>query len=164
MRPEVNAFAMRQGVTLGCVFAINFVVSTMPSVAFVSWIVEMVILWFVYKSGVKCREELMEGEMSYGAALWYVVQLFLYSSMVGGVIKYIYLKWIDTKYLGELTTAVSEVMEQMQLPAVTMEEFGSAMKEMLTPENMAIYSVAADVMLGFVVGLVMAFVLKRTNN
>lgn len=161
MRPEANAFAMRQGLVMGCMFAANFVVSTMPSIAFISWLIQGTILWYAYHSGVKCRQEIMEGEMSYGAGLWYVIQLFLYSSMVAGVFKYLYLKWIDTSYLTELMTAMKELVSTGKMP-VTQEE-ADLMMEVLTPENMAIYSVAADTMIGFALGLVLAMFLKRSN-
>jgi len=163
MKPEVNAYVMKQGLVLGCVFAVNFVITTIPSFAFISWGVEVLILWYVYKAGVKCREQIMEGEMSYGAGLWFTIQLFLYSSMVAGVIKYVYLKWLNTTYLLQLREAMEQTMEQMKLPAATMEETAKMMKEMFTPENMALYSVAGDVMLGVIVGLVMAAILKRNK-
>jgi len=161
MRPEVNAYAMRQGLALGCLFAVNFVSSTIPSIAFFTWFVEGLILWCVYRSGVRCRDNIMEGEMSYGAALWFIVQLFLYSSMVAGVFKYVYLKWIHPEYLTELSGAMKEVMQQMKMP---MDDSVAVVNDILTPENMAIYSVGGDVMLGLIVGLVMAFVLKRTKD
>jgi len=99
--------------------------------------------------------------MSYGAALWFIVQLFLYSSMVAGVFKYVYLKWIHPEYLTELSGAMKEVMQQMKMP---MDDSVAVVNDILTPENMAIYSVGGDVMLGLIVGLVMAFVLKRTKD
>jgi len=161
MRPEVNAFAMRQGLILGCVFAVNFVAGTMPSIAFISWVVELVILWYVYKCGVKCREEIMEGEMSYGAGVWFILQLFLYSSMVAGVFKYIYLKWIDSKYLAELRVSMEELFRTAKMP---MDEATAVMNDLLTPESMALYSIGADAMLGLFVGLLMSVILKRSNK
>lgn len=159
MGSEVNAFVMRRGLALGCMFALNFVLSTVPEVAFISWGVEVLILWYVYKSGVKCRENIMDGEMSYGAGLWFTIQLFLYSSMVAGVIKYVYLKWVNETYLVQLR----EVMEQMKLPASTMNESAAMIQDMITPENMILYFLIGDVTLGLFVGLIMAAVLKRKN-
>lgn len=161
MKPEANAFAMRQGLVMGCMFTANFVVSTMPSIALISWLIQGTILWYAYHSGVKCRQEILEGEMSYGAGLWFVIQLFLYSSMVAGVFKYIYLKWIDTGYLAELMTTMKALVDTGTMP-ITQEE-ADLMMEVLTPENMAIYSIAADTMIGFVLGLVLAMFLKRSN-
>lgn len=161
MRPEANAFAMRQGLTLGCMFAVNFIASTIPSITFISWIVEIATLVYAYRSGVKCREEIMDGEMSYGAGLWFTIQLFLYSSMVAGVIRYVYLKWFNTKYLVELGSAMNEVMGELKMMTDVTPDM---VREMLTPENMVIYYVAGDVMLGVMVGLVMAFALKRTKE
>lgn len=162
MRPEINTFAMRQGLMLGCLFAGSFIVSTVLSMALISWLIQGVILWYVYRSGVKCREEILGGEMSYGMGLWYITQLFLYSSMLAGVFKYVYLKWINTGYLIELDATMEDVIKAAKM-TITSEE-AEMMQKMLTPENMAIYPIAFDVMIGFVIGLVLAMVLKRTNN
>lgn len=161
MTPEANAHAMRSGLTLGAIFAVNYVLSTFPAVSFFSWVIELFILWLVYKITVKCRDEVLGGVISYGSALWFNVQLFLYSAMVAGVFKYVYLKFLRPGYLDEMQQLVMRTFEQMHIDSSTQEQVISTLDQTLTPENIALYSVMGDVMLGFLVGLVVAAIVRR---
>ena len=161
MNQEVNHHAMRRGLTLGAFFAINYILSTFQAVAFITWGVEILIIYYVYKSVVDCRENVLEGVISYGGAWWYVVKLFLYSSMVAGVCRYVYLRFIRTEYLGEMLTAMEEVFRQMKLGGAVLEQSMASAQQLLTPENMAIYGIVADVLLGVVLGLIMAAIVNR---
>lgn len=51
--------------------------------------------------------------------------------------------------------------EQMHIDSSTQEQVISTLDQTLTPENIALYSVMGDVMLGFLVGLVVAAIVRR---
>lgn len=161
MTPEANAHAMRSGLILGAVFATNYVLSTYPAVSFFSWIIELFILWLVYKMTVKCRDEVLGGVISYGSALWFNVQLFLYSAMVAGVFKYVYLKFLRPGFLGELREKLVVSFDNLPIDDATREQVLSSLDQTLIPENIALYSVMGDVILGFLVGLVVAAIVRR---
>ena len=164
MDQDVNRHAMLRGLTLGAIFAVNYVLSTFQSTAFVTWGIEILIIYYVYKCSVDCREKVLEGVVSYGAAWWYVVKLFLYSSMVAGVFKYVYLKFIRPNYLTEMLGAMKEVFKQMKLGSSVMEESMASAQQLLTPENMALYSIVGDVILGVFLGLIIAGIVKRDES
>ena len=163
MKPEVTRFAMERGLGLGVLFAANFIVSTMSAIAFISWGLEVVILWITYKNGVRCREEIMEGERSFGAGWWFTIQLFLYSAMVAGMCRFVYLQWLNPGALVAMGETMSQTFEQMRVAGVAMQETEALMKELLQPINMALYSMVSDMIWGVVIGLVMGLVLRKKN-
>ena len=59
---------------------------------------------------------------------------------------------------------VKEVFEQTELKGAEMDELMSSLNELLTPENMAIYSIFVDVMIGVFLGLIIAAVVKRDET
>lgn len=161
---DVNRYAMSKGLILGALFALNYLLSTFSVTSFLSFGMEILIVVAAYRMTVSCRENVLDGVISYGRAWWYVVNLFLYSSMVSGVFKYVYLKWIRTDYLQSLEVQVREVFEQTALKGAEMNEVMSNLNEVLTPENIAIYSVFGDVMIGVFLGLIMAAIVKRDET
>ena len=161
---DVNRYAMSKGLILGALFALNYLLSTFSVTSFLSFGMEILIVVAAYRMTVSCRENVLDGVISYGRAWWYVVNLFLYSSMVSGVFKYVYLKWIRTDYLQSLEVQVREVFEQTALKGAEMNEVMSNLNEVLTPENIAIYSVFGDVMIGVFLGLIIAAIVKRDET
>lgn len=161
---DVNRYAMSKGLILGALFALNYLLSTFSVTSFLSFGMEILIVVAAYRMTVSCRENVLDGVISYGRAWWYVVNLFLYSSMVSGVFKYVYLKWIRTDYLQSLEVQVREVFEQTALKGAEMNEVMSNLNEVLTPENVAIYSVFGDVMIGVFLGLIIAAIVKRDET
>ncbi|MCQ2329848.1 MAG: DUF4199 domain-containing protein, partial [Paludibacteraceae bacterium] len=81
--------------------------------------------------------------------------------MVAGVFKYVYLKFLRPGYLDEMQQLVMRTFEQMHIDSSTQEQVISTLDQTLTPENIALYSVMGDVMLGFLVGLVVAAIVRR---
>ena len=77
MSKELNRHAMSKGLVLGSLFALNYVLSTYTATSFLSFGVEIVIVYFAYKAAVDCRENVLEGVISFGGAWWYVINLFL---------------------------------------------------------------------------------------
>ncbi|MBQ0081957.1 MAG: DUF4199 domain-containing protein [bacterium] len=164
MSKELNRHAMSKGLVLGSLFALNYVLSTYSATSFLSFGVEIVIVYFAYKAAVDCRENVLEGVISFGGAWWYVINLFLYSSMVGGVVKYVYLKFIRPDYLQGLIPQVKAVFEQAQMSGGEMKEVMTTLGQVLTPENMVLYSIMGDVLIGIFLGLIIGLIVKRDET
>ena len=86
----MNKHAMNFGAIIGVIFSINFLITTIKSLAFAQYIFVVIIVYAVYKFAIHCRENVMEGSISYGSALWYVMQLFMYGSMISALVRYIF--------------------------------------------------------------------------
>lgn len=161
---EVSKYAMSKGLTLGVFFTLNYLLSTFSVTSFLSFGMEILIVVAAYRMTVSCRENVLDGVISYGRAWWYVVNLFLYSAMVSGVFKYVYLKWMRADYLQILEEQMEEVFGQTGLNGAEMNEVMSSLHEVLTPENMAVYSIFVDVTIGVFLGLIIAAVVKRDET
>lgn len=164
MGQEVNRHAMSKGLVLGVLIVLRYVLSTYNATSFLSLGMDVLIVFFAYKATVSCRENVLDGVISYGRAWWYVVNLFLYSSMVAGVCKYIYLKWLRPDYLHGSLGQVKDIFEQAHLGGAEMQEVIKTIPQVITPENIAIYSIFGDVLLGVLLGLVIAGIVKRDET
>ena len=164
MSKELSRHAMSKGLILGSLIAVNYILSTYLATSFLSLGVEIVIVYMAYKATVDCRENVLDGGISFGRAWWYVINLFLYSSMVAGVVKYVYLKFIRPDYLQSLIPQVKAIFDQAHLTGGEMKEVMTGLQEVLTPENMVLYSIMMDIMIGAFLGLIFALIVKRDET
>jgi len=63
---DMNRHAMNYGAIMGVLFSLNFLVTTIKSVAFLQYLFIVVIVYCAYRFLVHCRENVMGGVISYG--------------------------------------------------------------------------------------------------
>lgn len=167
MVPEANVYAMKSGLVFGTAFAVSFFVSMSasanPAVSYMNLAIYAGVLVEMFRSAMKCRDEVLEGEMRFGTAWWYIVQLFMFSSMIAGVWKYFYLRVLHQDALEKLSAQVMQTMEEAKMDAAMIEEMSNGMAELMQPANFVLYSVMTDVMIGVAVGFIFAFFLKKNQ-
>lgn len=165
MVPEANVYAMKSGLVFGTAFAVSFVLSlnasAYPAMSYMNFLIYAGILVGMFRSAKKCREEVLEGVMSFGTAWWYIVQLFMFSAMVGGVWKYFFVKVVHPGALEKLGENVMEAFAQAGMDESMTGQMTEALGELMVPANFVLYSVMTDVMIGVGVGLVMAIFLRK---
>ena len=117
MKPEALKHAMYFGLMLGLVFALNFFLSTLHSGWFVLLMlfVTFTIPYLVYRLTVDCRDRVSGGAISYGAALWYGIQLFFYAALISAVFKFIYIKFLNLDYLPYLVNESLVLLDKFNL-------------------------------------------------
>ena len=64
MDTNMNRHVMNFGAIMGLVFSINFLITTVKSLAFLQYGFVAVIIYLVYRFSVHCRENVMDGVMS----------------------------------------------------------------------------------------------------
>ena len=105
MKSDAIKHSMYYGLILGATFILNFFLSQASGILWkiVQMFVVFSIPFLVFYITKNCRDEVNEGVMGYGAAFMYGVQLFFYASMVSSAFKYLYFKFIDPKFLKEMS-------------------------------------------------------------
>ena len=111
MGANINRHAMNFGAIMGLVFSLNFLVTTIKSLAFLQYLFIVVIIYCAYRFVVHCRENVMGGAISYGSALWYNMQLFMYGAMISAMVRYIFYMYIKP---GFLQNQLNETMQALQ--------------------------------------------------
>ncbi len=163
MRAEMNRHAMNFGAIMGLLFSVNFLVTTIKSLAFCQYIFVVIIVYAVYKFAVHCRENVMEGYISYGSALWYVMQLFMYGSMISAMVRYVFYQFIKPDFLQNQLNETMQALQNTSMADMISGEVYQQTVEMMTPLNMALQSIWLNLILGLLLGLVVAAIVKKQN-
>ena len=163
MGAEMNRHAMNFGAIMGLLFSINFLVTTVNSLLFLQYFLIGIIIYAVYKFAVHCRENVLGGSISYGAALWYVMQLFLYGSLISAMVRYIFYTYIKPDFLQNQLDETMAVFQSISMSEELTNEVYQQTLEIMTPLNMAFQSIWVNVILGLFLGLIIAAIVKKKN-
>ena len=161
MRIEINRHAMYYGLVM--VFGLNFILSTIPSMFTAAMQVAVIcIIPFVAFMMVKnCRDRYIP----YWVSVWYVVQLFLYASMISAAFKFVFFKFIKPDYLSNQFQLSMNTLEKLGLTSGMEESAVYAVQEQATDAvTMSLQSIWINIILGFVVALIVSAFAKRENG
>ena len=164
MGANINRHAMNFGAIMGLVFSLNFLVTTIKSLAFLQYLFIVVIIYCAYRFVVHCRENVMGGAISYGSALWYNMQLFMYGAMISAMVRYIFYMYIKPDFLQNQLNETMQALQSTPMADVITGDVYQQTVEMMTPLNMALQSMWLNLILGLLLGLVMAGVVKKAEN
>jgi hypothetical protein len=164
MGTNMNRHAMNFGAIIGLVFSINFLITTVKSLAFMQYGFVVLIIYLVYRFAVHCRENVMEGVMSYGSVLWYIMQLFMYGSMISALVRYLFYMYIKPNFLQNQLNETMQALQGTAMAEVITGDVYQQTIEMMTPLNMALQSIWLNLMLGLMLGLILSAIVKRNEN
>lgn len=164
MKPEALKHAMYFGLMLGLVFALNFFLSTLNNgwFAALQWVITLTIPYLVYRLTVDCRNRVSGGAISYGAALWYGIQLFFYAALISAVFKFIYIKFLNLDYLPYLVNESLVLLDKFNLLSGDFDE--EQVRQLYTPLYVTMQSIWSNVFVGVFVSLVTAAFAKKDKS
>ena len=160
----MNRHAMNYGAIMGLLFSLNFLVTTVKSIAFLQYLFIVVIIYCAYRFVVHCRENVMDGVISYGSALWYNMQLFMYGAMISALVRYVFYAYIKPDFLQNQLNETIMALQGTPMADVISGEVYQQTVEMMTPLNMALQAIWLNLMLGLLLGLILAAIVKRSAN
>ena len=160
----MNRHAMNYGAVMGLLFSLNFLVTTVKSIAFLQYLFIVVIIYCAYRFVVHCRENVMDGVISYGSALWYNMQLFMYGAMISAMVRYVFYAYIKPDFLQNQLNETIMALQGTPMADVISGEVYQQTVEMMTPLNMALQAIWLNLMLGLLLGLILAAIVKRSEN
>jgi hypothetical protein len=105
----------------------------------------------------------MEGYISYGSALWYVMQLFMYGSMISAMVRYVFYQFIKPDFLQNQLNETMQALQSTSMADMISGEVYQQTVEMMTPLNMALQSIWLNLILGLLLGLVIAGIVKKQD-
>ena len=160
----MNRHAMNFGAIMGVIFSINFLITTIKSLALLQYGFVVVIIYLTYRFAIHCRENVMEGSISYGSALWYVMQLFMYGSMISALVRYLFYMYIKPDFLQNQLNETMQALQGTSVAEIITGDVYQQTMEMMTPLNMAFQSIWLNLILGLILGLVIAAIVRKDKN
>ena len=164
MGTDMNRHAMNFGAVMGVLFSLNFLVVTIKSVAFLQYFIIVAIIYCAYRFVVDCREKILGGAISYRSALWYVIQLFMYGSMISALVRYLFYAYIKPDYLQIMLNEAMQTLQNSSMASLVNGDVYQQALEMMTPLNMALQTFWTNLILGLLLGLILAGIVKRNEN
>jgi len=164
MQPNILKSAMLNGLIMGVLFSLNFLlsISKIPSLTLLSYVVVTFILVGMYKLSVRFRDVECEGVITYGKAYSFILLTFFFAAIISSVVKYVYFQFINPDYLEQLLQDSMKALETLRFPIdeAAYEQMGKMMK----PASFTLQYIWLNVLMGSFVGLIMAAFIKKEKN
>lgn len=153
--------AMRWGLALGGCFVVNFLmsVSGIMVLSVLTWVLDIVILWLIYRFACNYRDTECGGAIRYGQVFVYVWLLVFFAALIAGAVKFLYLQFLAPDYLSNLYSQLMIMFEEsgLSLPNGFAEQF----QAMMQPIQYTFQSITMDCLLGCMVGVIYGFCIRR---
>jgi len=161
MGPNPFQHAMQWGLLMGLLMLLNFILSGSDNgvVAALSYLVEGGVIFLTYYATVHYRTTQCDNRITFSAAYSYVLLLFFFGSLLSGVLRLLYMKYIDPTYLDEMYARVLRVVDQMQLDMP--EDAQLALEKLMQPVRFNMNYMMTDIFLGSLLGLVVAGLCRK---
>lgn len=164
MQPSITKSAMFNGLIMGVIFSINFLLSVSKITALVLFtnVIAALIVVGIYRLSVKFRDTECGGSISYWKSFLIILLTFFYAAIISSVVKYIYFQFINPDYLDQMFQESMKLLESMKFHET--DAMVDQMKSMLKPATYTLVYVWSNVLMGVVVGLIMAAFIKKEKS
>jgi hypothetical protein len=164
MQPNIIKSAMFNGLIMGVLFTLNFMISLPKNtiLGLLSYLIVAGIVFLMYRMSVQFRDKECGGYITYGRAFMFVIYTFFFAALISSLVKYIYFRFINPLYLDELLQETMKAMEMVKFKVD--DEAYKQISDMMKPANMALQFIWVNMFLGMIVGLIMAAFVKKEKN
>ncbi len=94
------------------------------------------------------------GVMAYGEGLWSGTLLAIIAAIIGAVLFYVYVQYINTNFVATALRAQQAMLEQRGITGAQARQAMGIVGAMITPVGLAVSSLVSGVVVGFVVALI----------
>jgi len=164
MQQNIVKSAMINGLIMGVIFSFNFLIALPKSsiLAFLSMAIICIIVVMMYRMAVKFRDNECEGTISYGKSLSYIILTFFFGSLIAALVKFIYAQFINREFPDYLMQVQLKLLDSWKIPID--ENMYSQLEKMNSPIGLAAQTIWSNVLLGIILGLVLAFFVKKEKS
>jgi hypothetical protein len=116
---------------------------------------------FIFLGTKKFRDELNDGMISYGKAVWSGVLISFFSAVLLGFFMYIFLQYIDPAMIDKILEQSEQQMLESGNSDEQIEVAMEYVKKFSTPSVISLMSILLNTFLGLIFSLVIAAILKK---
>ena len=149
---------------MGGFFSINFLlsISKSTSLILISYTLTVIIVITMYRMSIKYRDIDCQGSISYGKSFLFILLTFFYAALISTVVKYIYFQFINPNYLENIFQESMKMMDTLKFPLdnASIEQMQGLMK----PASFSLIYIWSNLILGTIVGLIMAAFIKKEKS
>lgn len=159
-RPNTIQHAMDKGLFMGMLFAANTIISSSESTFayFIHIFLEALILVVAYRAAVDYMQTETDGKITVFQSFSYILNLFFFASLISALCSIIYFKYISPEYMTRLYEQSKPLLDKLLSDA---GQSDNDIKSLFTAEQFAMSCIVRDCMIGMILGLIYAPLLKR---
>ncbi len=163
MKPNFLNITMRNGLVLGVLFSLNFIISTFnnPVLGLFSYLIVGLIVYLTYQYTARFRDRENGGLITFGQGFFFVFLLFMFASIISAGFKYVFLQFISPNYLKELLGVTMQTMETVM--ETVPDDMYDSLESFLTPINFVMATSWANIFISLIVGVIIGLVVKRSS-
>jgi len=160
MQQNVIKSAMHNGLIMGVLFSINFLLSIQKNSLSIllSYFVMAAIIILSYRTTLQYRDGECNGEISFRHAMSFILFTFFFAGMISSLVKYIYFQYVNTQ---ALTMLMTESLKQMETLNLDIQTKDAAKFTSTKPASFAIQYIWVNVIAGLFIGSIMALFIKK---
>ncbi|MDD3321838.1 MAG: DUF4199 domain-containing protein [Paludibacter sp.] len=164
MQPNIIKSAMTNGLILGVLFSVNFLLSVSKSIPLVllSYGLMAFILVLTFQFSKRFRDKECNGIISFGKSFSFILLSYFFAALISSIVKFIYFQFINPEYLSKLLNESMKAVEMLKLPidSASYEQ----MEGMMKPATFSLQFVWLNVFMGTIIGLIMSPFIKKEKN
>lgn len=169
MQANIFTITMRNGLLLGVLFSVNFLLGTSNNLALamLTYLALALIIYLSYRTTKSYREHHLGGYMRFWQGFNFIVISFFFAGIISAIFKLIYTRYLNPDFLPAL---FEQSMKQMETNRALFESFNITMDEayidqverQFKPTAYALQSIWINVFFGVILGLLLSgFVQKK---
>lgn len=169
MQANIFTITMKNGLLLGILFSVNFLLGTSKNLALVllTYVVLVLIIYLTFRTAKSYREHHLGGYMRFWQGFNFIVMSFFFAGIISAIFKMIYTRYLNPDFLPALFELS---MTQMETNRALFESFNITMDEayidqverQFKPTAYALQSIWINVFFGVILGLLLSgFVQKK---
>lgn len=164
MQPNVMKSAMSNGLIMGIIFSINFLLSIAKSsiLDILSFGLTCFIVIGMYKLAIRFRDRECGGTITYGRSFSFILLTFFYAALISSIVKYFYFQFINTEYLANLLNESLKVVEMLKLPHS--DESITQIEKMMKPATFSLQFIWFNVFIGAITSLILSAFVKKEKS
>ena len=171
MQTAIYKITMRNGLFMGLLFSVNFLFSSSRNVTLMllTYVVMAFIIWGTYRMTRQFRDKEQGGYISYWRAVYYVILLFFFSSIISALVKIGYTSYINTEYLPQLfEEGIRQIennralFESLNIPIG--EEYIDQLEQQYRPVPYAFQTIWVNILSGTILGLITGGIVRHKKG
>ncbi len=159
--------ALINGLMLGAALIIFDLILHFAGLKFnkvVGWGMYVIIIGIIVYATNKYRNNVLEGNISYGKALGLATLIIVFAAFVYSIYTYFYITAINPGHLADTLAQLEEQMLQKGLPDGQVEMALSMQRKMMKPGIVTISGFFGTAIIGFVIALITSIFLKKEGD
>lgn len=164
MQPNIFKTSMTNGLILGVLFSVNFLLNISNNVflTLLSYGMVALIIVATYKLAVRFRENDCGGIITYGRSFSLILLSFFFAAIIASPIKYIYFQFINPGYLESMFAESITMFESLNFTVT--EEMYTQMESVLEPIMFTLQYIWVNTFLGILLALLLSFFVKKDKG